>query len=143
LTTVRRKAHSYFLISTVCYTGYDLNTFVDMLRFIEEHLLPDALEDIEDDAQYYTIPMDYGKNAIGVAGRPQVHAICMTAKRQILWIQQLLGSEMKFVLHVDGKHKLHNGKWILMTIGPHVLRHHKVKKQVILTICYDICMIYE
>ena len=117
-------------VFAIC-TGYNLDTFLDMLRFIEDHKLPDRIEDIDDNAQFYTIPLDYGRNAIGGPDQTQVHAICMTAKRQILWINQLVESKVKFVLHVDGKHKLHHGKWILMTIGPHVLRHHERMKEVI------------
>ena len=119
-------------------TGYNLELFIDLLRFIEEHKLPARLEDVDDIAKFYTIPLDYGRSAIGSPGpgKRQVHAICMTAKRQLLWIKQLVESQVNYVLHIDGNlHKLHHGKWILMTIGPHVLRHHASKKEVI---CYDI-----
>ena len=41
---------------------------------------------------------------------------------QINWIGQLVESEVRFALHIDGKHKLHHGKWMLVTIGTHDIR---------------------
>ena len=38
-------------------------------------------------------------------------------------MQQLVEQfEGRFVLHVDGKYKLHHGKWILITLGTHMLK---------------------
>ena len=47
---------------------------------------------------------------------------CFIGPQQIKWIGQLGKIPFKFVLHIDGKYKLHHGKWILITIGVHVLR---------------------
>ena len=52
---------------------------------------------------------------------------CFTGPMQIKWIGQLGKMPFQFVLHIDGKYKLHHGKWILITIGVHVVRwdaHH-------------------
>jgi hypothetical protein len=35
------------------------------------------------------------------------------------------------VLHIDGKHKLHHGKWILVTIGPHDLKFCKEENKIV------------
>ena len=35
----------------------------------------------------------------------------------------------RFVLHIDGKHKLHHGKWMLVSIGTHDLRFDEATKQ--------------
>ena len=35
----------------------------------------------------------------------------------------------RFVLHIDGKHKLHHGKWMLVSIGTHDLRFDEEAKQ--------------
>ena len=51
-----------------------------------------------------------------------VHGQCFTGPVQVGWMLQLLGMPLKFVLHVDGKHKLHHGKFILITLGTHYLR---------------------
>ena len=48
-----------------------------------------------------------------------VEGCCLTGPKQIQWIGQLLDMPHKFVLHADGKHKLHHGGWIMMTVGTH------------------------
>ena len=35
----------------------------------------------------------------------------------------------RFVLHIDGKHKLHHGKWMLVSIGTHDLRFDEESKK--------------
>ena len=35
-----------------------------------------------------------------------------------------------YVLHIYGKHKLHHGKWMLVTIGVTVLAYNKDKKKI-------------
>ena len=35
----------------------------------------------------------------------------------------------RFVLHIDGKHKLHHGKWMLVSIGTHDLRFDEERKK--------------
>ena len=47
---------------------------------------------------------------------------CFTGPKQIDWIRQLLALKFQFVLHMDGKYKLHHGVWILLTIGTHCLK---------------------
>ena len=47
---------------------------------------------------------------------------CLTGPTQIAWMGQLVNMPLKFVLHADGKHKLHHGGWILITLGTHYLR---------------------
>ena len=51
-----------------------------------------------------------------------VHGQCFTGPIQIGWMLQLLGMPNKFVFHIDGKYKLHHGKFILITLGTHFLR---------------------
>ena len=48
--------------------------------------------------------------------------MCFTGPQQVQWIGQLLQRPQQFVLHADGKHKLHHGRWVLMTLGTHYLR---------------------
>ena len=47
---------------------------------------------------------------------------------QIGWIGQLGCSPTRYMLHIDGKHKLHHGKWMLVSIGTHVLARDKGDK---------------
>ena len=66
-----------------------------------------------------TIPLD--AKDFSVSGE------CFIGPQQIKWIGQLGKIPFQFVLHVDGKYKLHHGKWILITLGVHILRwdaHH-------------------
>lgn len=47
---------------------------------------------------------------------------CGAGKTQIKWMGQLaMRWAYKFVLHGDGKHKLHCGEWVLLSLGTHVL----------------------
>ena len=48
---------------------------------------------------------------------------------QVGWILQLVAASRRWVLHVDGKHKLHHGKWMLVTFGTHTLRHSWSQKK--------------
>ena len=52
-----------------------------------------------------------------------VNGACLTGATQIKWIGQLAKLEDKFTLHADGKHKLHHGGWLLITLGTHHLRY--------------------
>ena len=52
-----------------------------------------------------------------------VHGQCFTGPVQIGWVLQLLGMPKKFCLHVDGKHKLHHGGFVLISVGTHYLRY--------------------
>ena len=46
---------------------------------------------------------------------------------QVGWLLQLLDLGVRFVWHIDGKHKLHHGKWMLIPIGTHVLARDERK----------------
>jgi len=56
---------------------------------------------------------------------PETDAICLTGHTQIMWLLQLLQSKVNVVLHIDGKHKLHHGGWMMVSIGTHDLRLDK------------------
>ena len=71
-----------------------------------------------------------------------VHGQCFTGPVQVGWMLQLLGMPLKFVLHVDGKHKLHHGKFILITLGTHYLRydeHHTTLSTSFAPLMYLMC----
>ena len=71
---------------------------------------------------------------------------CFTGPQQIKWIGQLGKIPFKFVLHIDGKYKLHHGKWILITIGVHVLRwdaHHNRLVTSFVPLVYLFCKEHE
>ena len=67
---------------------------------------------------------------------------CVTGPAQIKWMGQLLNMPLKFVLHADGKHKLHHGKWLLITLGTHYLRwdeHHRTLSTQFAPLMYLFC----
>ena len=53
----------------------------------------------------------------------KVDGIVLTSSTQVTWIGQLTEDEWaeKYVLHLDGKAKLHVGGWFLVTVGVHYL----------------------
>lgn len=87
-----------------------------MLRWEAEHRLV-VTEGVDglDQKKLFAVPIEYSKF-------PHTNAVCLTGKTQLGWIRQLVESSVRYVLHIDGKHKLHHGKWMLVTIGVHDLR---------------------
>jgi hypothetical protein len=67
------------------------------------------------------VPMDCAKY--------DTEGMCFTGPMQVQWIGQLLQRPQQFVLHADGKHKLHHGRWVLMTLGTHYLRYDAERDQ--------------
>ena len=72
----------------------------------------------------YCIPIDYD-------AYPQTDAIVLTGPVQMKWIGQLVGSTVRYVLHIDGKHKLHHGKWMMVSIGVHDIALDKQTKKIV------------
>ena len=63
----------------------------------------------------YYVPMD--------AAAFHVEGVVFTGRQQIQWVGQLHKMPWLFVLHIDGKYKLHHGNtWVLLTLGCHGLR---------------------
>ena len=71
----------------------------------------------------YTIPIDYDEY-------PRTDAIVLTGPVQLRWVAQLVLSPVRYVLHIDGKHKLHHGKWMMVSIGVHDLAQGRKKTTV-------------
>ena len=51
-----------------------------------------------------------------------VEGAVFTGRMQLHWLSQLVNMPHQFVLHMDGKHKLHHGGWLLTSLGTHHLR---------------------
>ena len=75
---------------------------------------PAPLATLKGRSNVLSIPIDYDDY-------PGTEAICLTGYTELGWIGQLVKSKVRYPLHIDGKHKLHHGKWILVTIGCHDL----------------------
>ena len=97
--------------------GVQLETTLELQQWASAHALPARLEDM---AKWvtYAIPMDYMQYL-------NVDAVVLTLKVQVDWIGQLVAMPGRFVIHIDGKHKIHHGKWILVTIGTHSIESNR------------------
>lgn len=65
-------------------------------------------------------------------------ATVVTSRRSVEWMGQLINVQetgMAWALHGDGKHKLHHGRWVLMTFGTHCLRWDAAIKDYRHTFC--------
>ena len=90
------------------------------------------------DKKLLCIPMD--------ATAFQVEGATFTGRMQIHWMSQLMRMPRKFVLHADGKHKLHHGEWVLLTLGTHTLRwdaHHHTLSTTFVPLVYLFCKQHE
>ena len=94
--------------------GVELDDFIGLLRWAKVHALPSKPDDMTP-FKTYAVPMDWTQY-IGV------EAVALTSHVQVGWIKCLVDNPGVFVLHVDGKHKLHHGKGVLVTVGTHVLK---------------------
>ena len=65
-------------------------------------------------------------------------AMCFTGKTQLGWLGQLVAAPVRHVLHIDGKYKLHHGKWMLITIGTHSLEKPKGGAEVRTSTCIHV-----
>ena len=96
--------------------GVALDDFADLVAWAKQHELPEKQEEMVS-YQLYVVPMDLGRHL-------NVEAVALTASIQVGWIEQLTKMPQRFVLHIDGKHKIHFGKWILITVGTHSIKYH-------------------
>ena len=80
-----------------------------------------TIEHLETD-KMYVVPVH---TPIGV-----VEGVCITCKAEIDWLIQMVNSGTKWVLHIDGKHKMHFGKFLFITYGTHSLNMDTNKRKV-------------
>lgn len=88
----------------------------DLSQWSDANQLPADMSDLRDN-QMYAIPM-------AASDTPAEPAVACIGKTQVLWILQLVHLR-KWALHCDGKHKLHNGNWVLITFGTHAVELRK------------------
>ena len=138
LQAFRKCSKRTLLAGLTCKTNHELLTFakqfsipasLSMLQAAPSTALVNA---VVPTALY--VPMD--------ALSYSVHGTCFTGKIQIGWIGQLVGRPKHFVLHVDGKYKLHHLNFILLTLGTHFLRwdaHHQTLSTSFAPLIYLFC----
>ena len=81
--------------------GVIVDDIGDLRYWAEDHYLPDSLDELEPFTTY-AVPYDYD-------AFKDVEALILTTLHQIQWIGQLAKMPGWFVLHIDGKHKVHHG----------------------------------
>ena len=99
----------------------------DLRNFQVEHRLPDTVDEM-DPYSMYTPDIDW-------ASYPGVLAICLISQITVKWIGQLIQPIIRWALHGDGTHKIHIGRWVLMTFGTHVLGWDEKAKAINSSLC--------
>lgn len=101
--------------------GVKMTNLLEVVQFFHQHAkytLPSSIstnfEAPASDGTTLYIPQNYTMY--------DVEGVAMTGRTQLGWIGQLSTMPRQFVLHADGKYKLHHDKWILMSVGTHHLR---------------------
>ncbi len=91
-----------------------LKTKADLVNFTSTHGLPESPA-LMDPGIMYTVDLAELHDDYDCTG---LTLICL---KNVNWIKQLVEMPLQWQLHGDGKHKLHHGKWILVTFGTHCL----------------------
>ena len=96
----------------------------DLKNWAALHQVPATFNEMDATGKtLYAIPHDWGDY-------PATIGVVLTGYKGMNWLRQVLAQELNYGLHIDGKHKLHFGKWIVVTVGTHYLRwdqHNKVR----------------
>ena len=121
----KRRGKKVGVIDDEEHHDYQFQTRADLLNFMRDHGLPATYSELEEDQVYAVDGVaaicddPVFENTLGIA---------LVSKRGVDWIKQLLDADLPWALHGDGKHKLHHGRWILLTFGTHALRWDKKHK---------------
>jgi hypothetical protein len=97
----------------------------DLHNWMQDNVMPDDLEDFTPFKMYAVAAL-----AEEWQRYPDTLACVLVTSLNVKWIGQLLQLGLPWTLHGDGTHKIHIGRWILMTFGTHCLRWdstHKVQ----------------
>jgi len=105
------------------YKNDPIDTPISLKMWAARNALPATYEELRNKT-LYAIPMDENKH-------PGVTAVAVTMKPQIGWIEQLRHNAHRFVIHMDGKWKLHKGEWLLITAGVHSTEFMEDRKEMV------------
>ena len=102
--------------------GVFLNTTAELQQWAALRQLPCDLDDVPAWTTM-TLPSEWLQ-------RPgNVDAVMLTMHVQLSWIGQLTEIPGRFTLHIDCKHKVHHGDWLLVTVGTHSIEfNYQLKK---------------
>jgi len=132
--------------------GVQITTLLELQHFTNPLLMPPSFSTFSivaaADEGSSTAMTELAKQVVCIP-QPAVYqttGVCLTGPMQIGWLKQLMDMPFGFVLHGDGKHKLHHGGWILITIGTHTLRwddHNKTLSHQFAPLMYLFCKEHE
>ena len=97
-------------------------TRADLLTFMRSTCLPATVGEMNDTSLYSVDGIADIWTSFEEPDGSKTLAIPLISKQCVCWIQQLLALAHAWALHGDGKHKLHIGRYILMTFGTHCLK---------------------
>ena len=97
-------------------------TRADLLAFMRSTGLPATVDEMNDTSLYSVDGIADIWTSFEETDGSKTLAIPLISKQCVGWIQQLLALPHAWALHGDGKHKLHIGRFILMTFGTHCLK---------------------
>ena len=102
-------------------TSHDFESRADLINWARDHELPRFPGEM-DATKMYVVQMVFDIwDEFREPGGEYTLALPLISKQCVSWILQLVELGHAWALHGDGKHKLHIGKWILMTFGCHCL----------------------
>lgn len=96
--------------------NWEINTILDLRHWAAQHELPPHVHTVEELVRgtMYVVPLDWTKY-------PKTDGVVLVCQMGLSWLIQMIAAGIKYALHVDGKHKIHHGKWILLNTGVHSL----------------------
>ena len=97
-------------------------TRADLLTFMRSTCLPATVGEMNDTSLYSVDGIADIWTCFEEPDGSKTLAIPLISKQCVCWIQQLVALSHAWALHGDGKHKLHIGRYILMTFGTHCLK---------------------
>ena len=97
-------------------------TRADLLAFMRSTSLPATVDEMDDTSLYSVDGIADIWTCFEEPDGSKTLAIPLISKQCVCWIQQLVALSHAWALHGDGKHKLHIGRYILMTFGTHCLK---------------------
>ena len=104
-------------------------TRADLLNFMNDIALPETYSEMIDMKTY---AVHYIASCWDQFTEPDDHytmGVPLVCKQNVDWIGQLIMCQHAWALHGDGKHKIHIGKFVLMTFGTHCLKWDKDGKR--------------
>lgn len=95
-----------------------ITTVHDLRMWASQNHLPQIATSCDDleHGKTYVVPLQWHLY-------PSTEGVVLVSKSGLEWLQQIVESGLNYAMHVDGKHKIHYGKWILVTMGVHSLEN--------------------